>query len=155
MIYVFDSNTLIDLFKNFYRNRFPTLWEKFDDDVKEGKIISVREVQNEIDGYGDQLAVWTKSASRFFQKPSHEELLFVTDIFKIQHFQSLIREKERLQGRPVADPFVIAKAKVLDGYVVTQEADKQNAAKIPNVCKHFGVNCLNLEGFMEVEDWTF
>ena len=155
MIYVFDSNALIDLFINFYPNRFPSLWEKFDQSVQEATIISVREVQREIEGYGDRLAEWVKSAPGFFQKPSPEELIFVAEIFKVSHFQSLIREKERLQGKPVADPFIIAKAKVLESCVVTQEVFKANAAKIPNVCKHFGVDCLNLEGFMEREDWTF
>ena len=32
---------------------------------------------------------------------------------------------------------------------------KKNAAKIPNVCEHFGVHCTNVEGFMERESWTF
>jgi len=64
-------------------------------------------------------------------------------------------KKERLQGNPVADPFVIAKAKVLNGCVVTQEKYKENAAKIPNVCKHFEILCIDLEKFMENENWKF
>jgi len=68
----------------------------------------------------------------------------------------LIRKKEQLQGKPVADPFVIAKAQALaEGCVVTQEIKKPNAAKIPNVCEHFGIPCLNLEAFMENEKWRF
>jgi hypothetical protein len=50
---------------------------------------------------------------------------------------------------------VIAKAKVVGGCVVTQEKKKPQAAKIPNVCEHFGIHCVNLEGFMEQENWTF
>ena len=30
-----------------------------------------------------------------------------------------------------------------------------NAVKIPNVCEHFGVDCTNLEEFMEREKWRF
>ncbi|GAH81232.1 unnamed protein product, partial [marine sediment metagenome] len=30
MIYVFDSDTLIDLFRHYYLERFPTLWQNFD-----------------------------------------------------------------------------------------------------------------------------
>jgi hypothetical protein len=155
MIYVFDSNALIDLFNNFYPNRFPSLWEKFDRSVEKELIISVREVQKEIEGYGDRLSDWAKRRQDFFQKPTPEELIFVTDIFRVRHFQSLIREKERLQGKAVADPFVIAKASAVGGCVVTQEADKPNAARIPNVCRHFGISCTDLEGFMERENWTF
>lgn len=155
MIYVFDSDALIDLFKNFYLNRFPSLWERFDQVVKESKIISVREVYNEIKERGDRLSQWAKEKQHPFQESSPEELAFVVEIFKVPHFQSLIRKKERLQGKPVADPFVIARAKILNGCVITQEKKKPNAAKIPNVCEHFGIDCSNLEGFMEREDWTF
>ena len=155
MIYVFDSSALISLFNNFYPSRFPSLWEKFDQLVNGGNIISVREVYNEIKGRGDRLSEWAKGEKNFFPQPSPEELAFLTEIFNVPHFQSLIRQKERLQGKPVADPLVIAKAKALNGCVITQEANRPNAARIPNVCIHFSLNCLNLEGFMEEENWTF
>ena len=48
MKYVFDSDSLINLFRHYYPERFPTLWEKFDALVEEGKIVSVREVFNKI-----------------------------------------------------------------------------------------------------------
>lgn len=48
MKYVFDTGPLIDLFKHYYPTRFPSLWEQFHDLVSEGKLISVREVYNEI-----------------------------------------------------------------------------------------------------------
>lgn len=155
MIYVFDSSALISLFNNFYPSRFPSLWEKFDLLVNERNIISVREVYNEIKKRGDRLSEWAKGEKNFFQQPSPEELAFVTEIFNIPHFQSLIHQKERLQGKPVADPLVIAKAKTLNGSVITQEANRRNAARIPNVCNHFSLDCTNLEGFMERENWTF
>jgi len=155
MIYVFDSDALIVLFRNYYPMRFPSLWKKFEGYIKKGKIVSVREVFNEIEGYGDRLAEWAKKNRPFFQVPSPEELVFVAEIFKISHFQSIVRKKERLQGKPVADPFVIAKSKALEGCVITQESKKPNAARIPNVCEYFSIDCLNLEGFMEREDWTF
>ena len=155
MIYVFDSDALIVLFRNYYPMRFPSLWKKFEEYIIEGKIVSVREVYNEIEGYSDRLGEWAKENRDFFQLPSPEELVFVAEIFKISHFQSLVRKKERLQGKPVADPFVIAKAKVLEGCVITQESKKPNAAHIPNVCEYFSIDCLNLEGFMEREDWIF
>jgi len=44
---------------------------------------------------------------------------------------------------------------VREGCVVTEEGHKLNAAKIPNVCKHFGVACTNVEGFMDRNDWQF
>jgi len=51
----------------------------------------------------------------------------------------LVTETQRLKGQPVADPFVIASAKVRGGAVVTEELKREHAAKIPNVCQHFDV----------------
>lgn len=155
MIYIFDSNVLITLFRNFYRSRFPSLWQKFYAYVIDGQILSVREVMNEIEDRDDQLSKWAKQNRDIFTHPSTEELAFITEIFKVAHFQALVRTEERLKGKPVADPFVIAKAKIIQGCVVSDEKLKPNAAKIPNVCEYFGVAHLNLEGFMEKENWTF
>jgi len=156
MIYVFDSSPLIDLFRYYYLDRFPSLWENFDALVLERRIISVREVRKELEGHGDRLSDWVKDHREFFLTPTADELNFVAEIFKVTHFQALVRKKEQLQGKPVADPFVIAKAKIQEeGCVVTQEVKKPNAAKIPNVCEHFGIPCLNLEAFMENEKWRF
>lgn len=155
MIYVFDSSTLIHLFRYYYLQRFPTLWEKFDDMAKTGEIISVREVYTEIKDKGDRLSKWAKAHRDFFLESSLEEINFVTEIFKIPHFQTLIKQQARLQGNPVADPFVIAKAKISGYCAVTQEGLKEHAARIPNVCNHFGIDWTDLEGFMEKENWTF
>lgn len=155
MTYVFDSSSLIVLFRHYYPKRFPTLWENFNALVSNQTVVSVREVKNELEGQSDRLSVWVKDHPELFQIPTVEELGFVADIFKVTHFQTLIRKKERLRGKPVADPFVIAKAKISGACVVTQEKLKENAAQIPNVCKHFGIHYCDLEGFMERENWMF
>ena len=156
MKYVFDSNSLIDLFRHYYPERFPTLWDKFDALVSEGKLLSVREVFNEIGSSEDSLANWAKEKKNIlFLESTTEELKLVGEIFQVRHFQAMIRKQERLKGKPVADPFVIARAKISSACVVTQEKNTEKAAKIPNVCEHFEIPCINLEGFMEKENWTF
>lgn len=156
MKYVFDSDSLINLFRHYYPESFPTLWDKFDTLISRDRLISVREVFNEIGSSEDSLGAWAKEhKSVLFLESTVEELQFVAEIFHVQHFQAMIRKQERLQGKPVADPFVIARAKVSGACVVTQEKNTENAAKIPNVCNHFGIDCINLEGFMKKENWTF
>lgn len=156
-VYVFDSGPLIDLFHHYYRERFPSLWKHFDEMIAEGRITSTREVSNELEGHEDTLAKWCKENRRnVFVTPTTAELEVVRNIFDVHHFQAMIRKKQRLAGRPVADPFVIARAKCLEnGCVVTTEKRKPNSAHIPNVCEHFGVDWTNLEGFMEREQWRF
>ncbi len=155
MIYVFDSNTLINIFNHYYLERFPSFWDNFNDLISKQTIISVQEVRRELERRGDRLSDWAMSHSELFLKPNDEESVFITEIFKIRHFRILIQKKQQYIEGPAADPFIIAKAKVINGCVVTQEKETENAAKIPNICKHFGIPCINLEGFMEKENWTF
>ena len=155
-VYVFDSGPLIDLFRHYYPQQFPSLWEQFNEMITSGQITSTREVMNELEGQGDGLASWCKANRQVFVMPTTAELESVREIFSVEHFQAIIRKKERLQGKPVADPFVIARAKCLEnGCVVTTERHNPNAARIPNVCEHFRVDCTNLEGFMKREGWSF
>lgn len=156
MIYVFDSGPLIWMFRYYYPQRFPSLWEQFDELVDSRRVISVKEVARELEGQEDLLATWVKDNGNVFQLPSASELSLVSAIFQVPHFQGLIRKQERLQGKAVADPFVIAKAGSIDsGCVVTTEKYKKNASKVPNVCEHFEIPYMNLEKFMEQEGWTF
>jgi len=156
-MYVFDTNSLSVLFDNFYLDRFPSLWEKFDQLILVGGIVSVREVYNEITRRerDTRLIEWAKNQRELFVQPTVKEMQFVGQIFAVPHFRALIRKKEMLVGTPVADPFLIAKAKVDSRLLVIQEILKPNAAKIPNVCENFGVPYTNLEGFMEREGWQF
>lgn len=145
------------MLKNYYVTTFATLWAFIDGLVAAGRLVSVREVFKELDNYNepDSIQDWAKLNRDIFAVPSNEELLVVQDILAIPHFQPLIGNKAILKGTPVADPFVVAAAKVSGGTVVTEEALKPNAAKIPNVCQHFGVPCMNLQTFMLQQGWTF
>ena len=157
MRYVLDNNALIVVFTHYYRSRFPSFWQLFDELAMYGRILSVREVLNEIERYEGRSALvsWAKKNRGFFQQPTVEEVNFVQEIFAVRHFRALISQKSILLGHPVADPFVVAKANSIGGCVVTQETYKSNAAKIPNVCQRFNIPCMNLEGFMKNEAWQF
>jgi len=156
-MYVFDTNSLSVILKHYYPERFPSLWIELNEMLTNEDIKLVRESYNEIMklSANDRPAQWAKENRRLFATPSVDELHFVNEIFAVPHFQQLIEKKKILSGRPVADPFVIAKAKLEDAIVVTEEEYKENAAKIPNVCKHFDVECINLEDFMQKENWQF
>ena len=134
-IYVFDTGAFIDLFRHYYRDRFPSLWKRFDVLIEKERITSTREVLNELQGHDDDLSIWCKEHRGLFTIPSPDEMGVVTKIFAVTHFQTMIRQRERIKGKPVADPFVIARAMCLkNGCVVTMEHNSPNAAMIPNVC---------------------
>ncbi len=155
-LYVFDTSSF-RILRHYFPERFLTFWQSFQELVDQGIIISVREVDIELKEqiHEDWLLEWFRSKRSIFKTPTADESGFVSEIFKVSHFQQLVSEKHRLAGKPVADPWVIAHAQVHRGHVVTEEQFKPNAAKIPNVCKHFNVPCLNLEGFLQEQGWVF
>ena len=128
-----------------------------EDFVSSGKVISVREVYKELDGSPTRqhLREWIKINRKMFEKATAAEVEMIAEIFSLSHFQQLISKKQTLRAGPVADPFVIAAAGCRDGCVVTEEKWKKNAAKIPNVCEHFGIECRDLEGFLFENNWKF
>jgi hypothetical protein len=156
MIYVFDTSSIRSL-QHFYPSVFKTIWDGLDGLVQQQNLISTREVWNELErqNVSADVFAWAKKNKQVFTTPNAAELQFVAQILQIKHFQSLIGEQQRLKGTPVADPFVIACAKITGGTVVTEEQLKANAAKIPNVCAHFNVPCIDLEKFMQQQGWAF
>lgn len=156
MIYVFDTNAFSQLFASYYRSRFPTLWSQFDRLVENGDITSTREVAREInEGRIDSLREWAHSQRDLFPAPNAAEAGFVARIFAVSHFLQIIERKKLLKGGLNADPFIIARAYGVGGTVVTLEGEPPNGAKIPNICRYFGIPCVSLEGFMEAESWSF
>lgn len=156
MIYVFDTSSIRSL-QHFYPSVFKTIWDGLDGLVQQQNLVSTREVWNELGRQNVSVDVlaWAKQNKQIFTTPNAAELQFVAQIFQIKHFQNLIGEQQRLKGTPVADPFVIACAKIKGATVVTEEQLKPNAAKIPNVCAHFNVPCIDLEKFMQQQGWAF
>lgn len=156
MKYIFDNAPLSKL-KHYYPNVFKSVWTGLDALVGSGDLISTREVWNELQrgAPNAHVQLWLNKNKHIFLVPQAKELVVVSQILAIPHFQSLIGIQQQLNGTPVADPFVVALAKVSGGTVVTEEVLKPNAAKVPNVCAHFGVPCMDLETFMQVQGWSF
>lgn len=156
MSYVFDTSPLSALFRNYYPNVFRRLWHDFDALVDADEILSTREVRREIeDGPIERLRDWVADNRGIFPSPTAAEAQFVARIFEVPHFQNNIEGKKLLRGGRLADPFVIARAAIAGSTVVTMEQLRPNAADIPNICQHFEINCISLQGFMEAEGWNF
>ena len=139
-MYVFDNSPLSVLFKNYYPKRFPTLWKNFNELVASGGIVSTREVHREIeDSALLNLRDWANDHQEVFPTPTASEAEFVGKIYGVKHFQQNIEQQKLLKGGRNADPFVIARAVIDRGTVVTMELLKPNAARIPNkgLCRKF------------------
>jgi hypothetical protein len=155
-VYVIDTNSWC-VFGNYYPEVFASFWDELGDLAAAGRLVSCREVANELDyqNVAPHIDQWVGGHRELFGDPSEEEMRRAAQILAVPHFQQLIGEKQRLKGWPVADPWVVARGAALPGCVVTEEKLKPNAAKIPNVCEHFGVRYTNAQGFLAEVGWRF
>lgn len=151
-MYVFDTNVFYAL-GHFYPSRFPTIWARLEDLVKGGDLRSVKEVLREIESNCpfESIERWAKAHRRIFKPPSEKEMSFVVQIFEKKQYRGFVKRQNILKGLPVADPFVIAAAKDSGGRVVTLESPTAGGARIPAACRDFGVDCIDLENFLERE----
>ena len=158
--YVIDTSSFRVL-SHYYPSVMHSLWKEVDKLVQVGKFTSVREVHRELAGknYEADFSKWYKKHRAIFTIPSRDEQEFVGQILDRKPFDQMIPLKHRRLGGMVADPFIIAKAKMNKGVVVTEEKSKNpqpNAldCKIPTVCRYYGVECINFEGFMQQQNWV-
>jgi Domain of unknown function (DUF4411) len=149
--YIFDTGPFI-LLKHYPPKTFVSFWEKFDALLSLGQVSSVSEVLRELKP--DIMIDWANSHKELFSKPQVEEQTLVSEILR-QH-PELVKQKNLASGLPVADPFVIAKAKITGAIVVTVETYKPNSHNIPNICEKMGIRwIIGLVSVMEEEGWKF
>ena len=143
MRYIFDTNSLSNVLNHYYPDRFPSFWEKFNKVIGEKKVVSVREGKYELENRFDNIIIdqLRQNNSNFFEDPITEELEFITKIYSFPHFQQNLDRIKLLNGGYFADPFIIAKAKIKNAIVVTEEEFRHNGARIPNICNKFNIEC--------------
>ncbi len=141
---------------NYYESQFPSFWKLFNEAVADSTIRSVKEVYSELEQH-DTNWIWkkAKSVKQIFVSPGNEETAFVAQLMSQKKYQALIGKANILQGKPVADPFLVAAGFHTGGTVVTEEKRKPNASKIPNVCDDFKIEVTNVEGMLEQLGWSF
>ena len=155
MIYVFDTNTFSEM-SPYFPDVFKAFWSAFENAVAGGEVTSTREVFRELkNGPQNQVFEWCGRNAFVFPAPDAQETAFVAKIFALPQFRQLIGQKQTLRGTPVADPFIIARAAVLGGTVVSEESPVKGKINIPAACGHFGLPCMKLGGFMRARGWTF
>jgi hypothetical protein len=155
LIYVLDTNSLSNILAHYYPDSFLTFWKFFDEAAADGRLMSVRESKLELEEKfsDEQIKRFLCANGDFFASPSVDELAFITEIYAVPHFQHNLEKKKLLKGGPFADPFIVAKAILVKGVAVTEEKLRPHAAKIPNICDHFGIGCICLKDFFLEEDW--
>ncbi len=154
MIYLLDANVYIEAKNRYYRMSVcPGFWDWMDLQFASGQVISIRMVSDELIKNDDALTLWVKTRQHYFAEVDDEETQKVfTDIVEFVMKHPLYKEPSRSNFLAVADPWLIAKSKVLGGTVVTHEVlvpSDSTKVKIPNICREFGVDFCNTFDLLE------
>lgn len=129
----------------------PSLWERMNELVIAGKLISTEEVLHEIERKEDGLFKWVTERKEMFLTLSDEVQGEATKI--MAKFPKFVDERT---GKSFADPFVIATAIITETTVVTGESyGTENRPMIPVVCDHYRVPWLPTIELIEREGWQF
>ena len=160
--YCTDTSALIELHATYGSDVFVSLWQNVAGLVKEGRLMAPREVLREIEKKDDDLLKWVKKHRKIFREQEIEQIQRAQEI--LSHFPKLIDPAKEI---PDADPFVVALAIIENTkrqdtlfkgqcIVVTQEKSSRGTRpKIPDVCQHYGIECISVAGLFRKEGWKF
>ena len=152
-IYCIDTSSIFEWFIDTYPpSIFPALPERMEELIAAGRLRAPKIVLDEIRP-GDDCHKWAKAQTELFIEESTAVQQIVKQIMATHH-----NPAKPLKGINNADPFVIAMAK--DGgpnwIVVSDEhPGSSETRKIPFVCAHEGIHCMNFQGLMKAEGWQF
>jgi predicted nucleic acid-binding protein len=148
MKYLLDSNVFIEAKNRYYAfDICPGFWEWMDS-VCGGDVWSIRNVRDELTGGSDELAAWAK------HRQDAAWFLKVDDEATQKSFADVAAEVAKGgYSQPAmakflgdADPWLIAKARVLGATIITHELPDMHSKRrvpIPNICVPFKVPFVN------------
>jgi hypothetical protein len=149
-VLVFDTSAYINGWRIHYRPAtFPTVWERIAEAMEDGRIMSPREVYNELQSKDDDVAAWAHDRVALFVDPSEQ----------VQREVGPIQASFPNPGvRDKADPFVIAEAKVRGFTVITYEGTnaitgartKRWGEKMPGICERLAIPCRIVPEALEI-----
>ena len=160
-MFLIDSNSFITPYRQYYSFDFArSFWDQLEQNIDSGKIAILDIVLDEILKGKDELKDWVAGLKpeHFIDHRDAQILAYYGEI--MQYLQTSPYYKETALAEwakaTVADPWLIAVAKVHNCTIVTFEGPNSNPnekqpwkmAKIPNVADEFGVQTVNLFSMM-------
>jgi len=150
MAYSIDSSGVLDLFRYYPPDVFPTIWTQLDGAARSGNIFAIDEVYRELEKKDDAAFQWLKARL---------EMIVAIDIEIQERVKKILAAHDRLidnrRNRSSGDAFVIALAQARNMAVVTGERASGVIAKpkIPDVCVALKIPCINVLTMFRNEGW--
>lgn len=152
MRYLLDANTYIQAKNQYYgMDICPAYWDWLDTQFQQGTIASVDMIGRELKDGNDELADWARARPEHFIQNDDAETQGVFSNLVQTVMVGDYNQGNRDNFLAKADPWIIAKAKVIGATVVTHEsivAPNTKKVKVPNICQQFEVPCLNTFQFL-------
>lgn len=150
MAYSIDSSGILDLFRYYPPDVFPTIWTQMEVAARNGIIFAIDEVYRELEKKDDVAFEWLKARRTIVVELDTEIQQRVASILAV-HPRLIDTRKNRSSG----DPFVIALAQSRKFSVVTGEKASGVLAKpnIPDVCIALKIPWMNVLSMFRNEGW--
>lgn len=150
MAYSIDSSGILDLFRYYPPDVFPTIWSQMDAAARGGTIFAIDEVYRELEKKDDVAFEWLKARRTIVVELDTQIQQRVAAILAV-HPRLIDTRKNRSSG----DPFVIALAQSRGFSVVTGEKASGVLAKpnIPDVCGALKIPWMNVLSMFRTEGW--
>jgi hypothetical protein len=150
MAYSLDSSGILDLFRLYPPDVFPTIWTQMESAAKDGIVFAIDEVYRELEKKDDAAFQWLKA---------RRAMIIALDTEIQQRVAAILAAHPRLvdtrKNRSSGDPFVIGLAQTRGLKVVTGERASGVIARpnIPDVCAVLGIDCINVLSMFRNEGW--
>jgi hypothetical protein len=152
-----DSSVLIHL-RNLPREArfFEPIWTGLEGLVRDGRLMSPKEVRDEIYRQDDVVAKWCKAQKALFAEVDPGQEASVKKI--MARFPAVAAEAQRLMG-PYGDPWVVALGESTGSVVLSRERSRNpkrdaDVFAIPDMCSAIGVQHVGFEDFLNRMAWT-
>jgi Domain of unknown function (DUF4411) len=152
-LYCVDTSALLEASARVYpMDVFGSLWAHFDKMIECGDLLSPDEVLHELEKREDGVYRWAKARKQLFYPIDTQLQQAVTEV--------MLRFPRLMDSRPghnLADPWVVALAKITGRTVVTCEKQTGNDRnpRIPDVCIGLGVPWITLLQLIRDEKLSF
>ena len=152
--YSIDTSALIHGWVRAYPpDVIPSLWDRLDGLIAEGRLLASREVLYELEKKADDLYAWCRDRVAMF--------IEIDDVIQ-DHMATVMGKYPKLvdtaKGKSGADPFVIALAMAHNPMltVITEEkGGSASSPRIPYVCKHEDIRPISLLDLIREQQWKF
>ena len=157
VVYSLDLSALFAAFNERYPvENFPGFWSKMEELIRNDRLkmqeVAFDKAQNDDEGFKK----WCKENQlrpNFRWATNDPIQRKVSEILKL--FPKLLDDR---RGKSGDDPWVIALAMVSPNCIVVTEEKHTNSPlrpKIPDVCAHFNLQCIQLVELVQRENWVF